>query len=639
MLLMTKQLYTILTILSLLEFLPLISNADHIVGGELLMRPQGNPGIFEVTLIQFWDKKNLQEPTPDGNGNRDEFAELFIYRKRDNQFKQQVRVRYLSSEIIPYQNKACANLRSLNTVIGTYKGNVTLSEQDYNDPDGYYIVWERCCRNSDINNIKLPGDMGMVFYIEFPPVTTKNDSPVFSSPNGQYICSNRSFSMNMSASDRDGDERRYSLATPYRGYTSPDLINGNSAPKSGYPLISWENGISLANAIPGPNPLAIDNTGKLTVTANKLGLYVFAIQVEEFRNGKKIGLIRRDFQLLVIDCNDDQPEQPVIMMNATPVEEVLFCPERPVTLETESSQDWAYQWQRNGLNIPGAVAATIAVNDTGVYSVVKSYTKKCSRDTSSLMVTVALAPPIEATITADKRVICEGEVATLVANGGTIPGDLVISWSRDNNLLTEKQATLEVKDHGSYLLKISNEETGCSGSDTLLVTKETISVSLPARKGVIEGSKVILAPVINPLEPTYKYSWSPPDGLVSANDVRDAVVGPLTDTHYTITVESVNGCQAQASTDVFVIDKMHIPTSFTPNNDGHNDSFEIYNAKDQILEMRIYNRWGELIYASKGYSVPWDGTYKNNTPVPAGSYPYVIKTAEQSLNGTIMLLK
>ncbi|MCF2505922.1 gliding motility-associated C-terminal domain-containing protein [Dyadobacter sp. CY107] len=636
---MTRYLYTILTILSMVAFLPLIGIADHIVGGELLMRPQGNPGIFEVTLIQFWDKNNLQEPTPDGNGNRDEFAELFIYRKRDNQFKQQVRVRYISTEIIPYQNKACANLRSLNTVIGTYKGNVTLSEQDYNDPDGYYIVWERCCRNSDINNIKLPGDMGMVFYLEFPPVTTKNDSPVFSSPNGQYICSNRSFSMNMSASDRDGDQLRYSLATPFRGYTSPNLINGNSAPKSGYPLVSWENGISLANAIPGPNPLAIDNTGKLTVTANKLGLYVFAIQVEEFRNGKKIGLVRRDFQLLVIDCNDDQPEQPVIMMNATPVKEVLFCPERPVTLETESSQDWAYQWQRNGLNIPGAVAATIAVNDTGVYSVVKSYTKKCSRDTSSLMVTVALAPPIEATITADKRVICEGDVATLVANGGTVPADLVISWNRDNNLLKEKQATLEVKDQGSYLLKISNEETGCSGSDTLLVTKETISVSLPARKGVIEGSKVTLSPVVSPLEPTYKYSWSPPDGLVPANDVRDAIVGPLADTRYTITVESVNGCQAQASTDVFVIDKMHIPTSFTPNNDGHNDSFEIYNAKDQILEMRIYNRWGELIYASKGYSVPWNGTYKNKTPVPAGNYPYVIKTAEQSLNGTIMLLK
>ncbi|WP_082215031.1 gliding motility-associated C-terminal domain-containing protein [Dyadobacter psychrophilus] len=636
---MTRYLHCILALLSLLIIVPSYVKADHIVGGELFMRPQGNPGTFEITLIQFWDKNNLQEPTPDGNGNRDEYAELFIYQKRGNEFKQQVRVRYLSSEIIAYQNKACANLRSLNTVIGTYKGNVSLPEQDYNDPEGYYIVWERCCRNSDINNIKLPGEMGMVFYLEFPPLTTRNESPVFSSPNGQYICSNRSFSMNMSASDQDGDELRYSLVTPFKGYTSPNLINGNSAPKSGYPLVEWENGISLANAIPGPSPLAIDNNGKLTVTASRLGLYVFAVQVEEFRNGKKIGLIRRDFQLLVIDCNDDQPEQPVIMMNATPVREVSFCPERPVTLETESSQDWAYQWQRDGLNIPGAVAATLTVSDTGTYSVVKSYTKKCSRDTSSLMVNVVLAPPIEATITADKRIICDGEVAVLQANGGTVPSNLVISWNRDNNVLKENRPSLEVRDQGSYLLKISNEQTGCSGSDTILVTKESIALSLPARKGVIEGSKTTLAPVINPSEPSYQYSWSPPDGLVSPDDVRNVVVGPLVDTRYTLTVESVNGCQAQASTDVWVIDKMHIPTSFTPNNDGHNDSFEIFNAKDQILEMRIYNRWGELIYASKGYSVPWNGTYKDNTPVPSGSYPYIIKTEEQSLNGTIMLLK
>ncbi|MCF0050775.1 gliding motility-associated C-terminal domain-containing protein [Dyadobacter sp. LJ53] len=623
----------------MLVFFSTPAKSDHIVGGELVMRPQSKAGSYEVTLVQFWDKNNLQEPTANGQGNRDEFAELFIYRKRDNEFMQQVRVQYISSEPIPYQNKACANLRSLNTVIGTYNGNVTLSDQDYNDPDGYYIVWERCCRNSDINNIKFPGEMGMVFYLEFPPVSTRNASPQFSSPNGQYICSNRSFTMNMSASDPEGDELRYSLVTPYQGYTSPNVINGNNVPKAGYPLVSWENGISLANTIPGPKPLAIDNAGQLTVTANRLGLYVFTVQVEEYRNGRQIGLIRRDFQLLVIDCNDDQPEQPVIMLNATPVREVLFCPERPVTLETESSEDWAYQWQRNGLNIPGAVAATIAVSDTGVYSVVKSYTKKCSRDTSSLVVNVALAPPIEAVITADKQVICDGEVSGLLANGGTVPGGLAISWSRDTQVLEETRPMLQVKDQGSYMLKITSEATGCSGSDTLLVTKESLTVSLPEKKGVIEGSKTTLRPIISPLGATYTYMWSPSDGLVSANDARDAVVAPLVDTEYTLMVESMNGCQAQASTQVYVIDKMHIPTSFTPNNDGHNDRFEIFNAKDQILEIRIFNRWGEVIYASNGYSVPWDGKYKDNTPVPAGSYPYLIKTAEMNLNGTILLLK
>jgi hypothetical protein len=127
---------------------------------------------------------------------------------------------------------------------------------------GYFIVWERCCRNDDINNIVDPGDTGMVFYLEFPPLSVRNSSPEFVAPNGQYICSNRSFSMPMSATDADGDELRYSLVTPMRGTTSPDVTIGDSISKSSYPLVSWSGGVSLSNVIPGPQPLRIDAAGK-----------------------------------------------------------------------------------------------------------------------------------------------------------------------------------------------------------------------------------------------------------------------------------------------------------------------------------------------------------------------------------------
>jgi hypothetical protein len=157
----------------------------------------------------------------------------------------------------------------------------------------------------------------MVFYLEFPPLSVRNSSPEIVAPNGQYICINRPFSMPMSATDADGDELRYSLVTPMRGTTSPGVTIGDSLSKSSYPLVTWSNGIGLSNVIPGSKPLAIDATGKLTVTANALGLYVFTVQCEEFRNGNRIGLVRRDFQLLVIDCNDDQPEPPVIKMEGT----------------------------------------------------------------------------------------------------------------------------------------------------------------------------------------------------------------------------------------------------------------------------------------------------------------------------------
>jgi gliding motility-associated-like protein len=67
-----------------------------------------------------------------------------------------------------------------------------------------------------------------------------------------------------------------------------------------------------------------------------------------------------------------------------------------------------------------------------------------------------------------------------------------------------------------------------------------------------------------------------------------------------------------------------IPTVFTPNRDGKNDEWEIFNIDlYPKLEISVFNRWGELIFKSNGYDKPWDGTYQGQT-VANGVYPYNI---------------
>ena len=70
---------------------------------------------------------------------------------------------------------------------------------------------------------------------------------------------------------------------------------------------------------------------------------------------------------------------------------------------------------------------------------------------------------------------------------------------------------------------------------------------------------------------------------------------------------------------------LRIPTAFTPEGDGFNDVWEIELIElypEAIIE--IYNRWGTLLYVSdKGYTNPWDGTYKGRE-MPIDSYHYVI---------------
>jgi gliding motility-associated-like protein len=631
-------LFKIQLYLTLLCGFTLFAKADHIMGGELQMRPGATTGSYEITLIQYWDGNELILPSPGVNGNRDVTVELFIYRKHDDLFMDRVQLTYLSSMAIQYQNKACASSRSLNTLAGTYKGGIVLSTAKYDDPGGYYIAWERCCRNNDIDNIADPGRTGMVFYLEFPPLAVKNSSPEFSAPNGQYICSNRPFSMNMAATDSDGDELRYSLVTPLSGTTTVNQPLGTSHSKDEYPLIRWERGISASNAIPGSSPLQISNTGLLTVNANTIGLYVFTVQCEEYRNGKQIGLIRRDFQLLVIDCNNGTPDRPIIKLGQAPVSNVQLCPERPVVLQTDESPDWSYQWQLNGQNIPGEVNSTISVSDTGQYSVVKSYTKKCSGDTSSLAVDVGYADPVQAVISFDKDVICEGEQISLFANNGVVDDNLLINWSKDGIVLSEQKTELQIAEPGTYILQVTHAALGCGGEDTTVITKEVFKVSLPEKKGVLKGTKATLSPVVTPLGNSYKYTWSPLTDLETDVNSSVVIVSPSQDTDYAVRVVSENGCFAEAKTLVYVIDRIHIPGSFTPNHDGHNDTFEIFNAHDNIRGIRIYNRWGEIIFHSAGYEKPWDGTYKNEA-LPAGNYPYFIETELASYRGTVMLLK
>lgn len=84
-----------------------------------------------------------------------------------------------------------------------------------------------------------------------------------------------------------------------------------------------------------------------------------------------------------------------------------------------------------------------------------------------------------------------------------------------------------------------------------------------------------------------------------------------------------------------------IPNTFTPNGDGCND---VWNIKSLIdfpdCIVRIYTKYGNLIYQSRGYSRPWDGTV-NGSAVPVGTYYYIINLQNSSnrLAGLVTIVR
>lgn len=282
--------------------------ASHIVGGEFeLIHISGS--AYRVNLILYFDKINGSP------GARDNNIVAAIYRKRDNQLMQHVSFGSPSETNVSYTQPECSS-GQIRTSKLVYTSHISLPDTRYDDPQGYYIVWERCCRNYTITNIysenpEVSGRAaGQTFYLEFPPVV-KNGQPFLnSSPRlfpalNDYACPRKPYYVDFAGVDDDGDSLVYSLVTPLSTHSVVALPPLQPEP---YPQITWRAPFSLQNILNGSPDMKITREGFLTATPTQQGLYVFAVKCEEFRDGTKIGEVRRDFQMLVVDvCPQAEP--------------------------------------------------------------------------------------------------------------------------------------------------------------------------------------------------------------------------------------------------------------------------------------------------------------------------------------------
>jgi gliding motility-associated-like protein len=117
---------------------------------------------------------------------------------------------------------------------------------------------------------------------------------------------------------------------------------------------------------------------------------------------------------------------------------------------------------------------------------------------------------------------------------------------------------------------------------------------------------------------------------------------------YPVTLQTVNNCDSTIITKLKIFTGsfagVEIASAFTPNNDGINDVFKVsIGSASQFEYLKIYNRWGQLIFFSKDYLKNWDGTY-NNKMQQAGSYVYVLRAKDcegkwQIYKGTVTMLQ
>ncbi|HKK89350.1 MAG TPA: gliding motility-associated C-terminal domain-containing protein, partial [Saprospiraceae bacterium] len=124
--------------------------------------------------------------------------------------------------------------------------------------------------------------------------------------------------------------------------------------------------------------------------------------------------------------------------------------------------------------------------------------------------------------------------------------------------------------------------------------------------------------------------WTP-EKLMSCPDCVETEVSPIDGQEIGLELTHSSGCTYSRSFQINVKEEdrpdIFIPNAFSPNDDGNNDSWQIYlpDGIDQIDRAMLFDRWGNKIAEWKNTpDVIWDGTYRDK-PMNPGVFVYVVE--------------
>ena len=171
-------------------------------------------------------------------------------------------------------------------------------------------------------------------------------------------------------------------------------------------------------------------------------------------------------------------------------------------------------------------------------------------------------------------------------------------------------------------------DNGCASPDqtvTVNVEEGVEIISLTADpSGIIpQGNSVTLTVETN-FTDNLIYDWSTGASTTTNSVSVETTEIPLE--IYSVVVTDTYGCTDEASIEIEVTGpEYEIPNIFTPNGDGVNDSFGpvINGTNVQVIDFRIYNRWGEKVFENDGATITWDGNFKNE-PAVSDVYAFIM---------------
>jgi gliding motility-associated-like protein len=243
----------------------------------------------------------------------------------------------------------------------------------------------------------------------------------------------------------------------------------------------------------------------------------------------------------------------------------------------------SYQWST------GSTSSSITVSEKGSYWINAYLPNGCfSSDTIELVEVYELPVPY----LGPDRVICEGQPELLQ------PAGIYANYLWQDASIAP---ALQVNQPGRYWVRASNS-FGCIGTDTLIITERKLPPSdfLDADTLICSYSTIDLVPGRD----FSNYKWN--------TGASSRVIQAKTQGLYWLTVTDEFNCRGTDSILVTTKDCLKgvfLPNAFSPNGDQKNDLFraQVF-GQLQKFELRIFNRFGQLIFETKNPESGWNGT-------------------------------
>ncbi|MBC7887099.1 MAG: PKD domain-containing protein [Ferruginibacter sp.] len=304
-----------------------------------------------------------------------------------------------------------------------------------------------------------------------------------------------------------------------------------------------------------------------------------------------------------------------------------------------------YRW-----DFGDAGAPSFAVNPSHTYAIAQSYpitlratsSFGCFKDTVKSFSAFFDKPVADFSVTPDT--VCQG-TAHVFTDRSTAPNSTIQSRNWDfgdgtNSSGTNPSKTYTIPGNYGVQLTVINA-VGCRSdafTDTVVVNLQPKVDAGPSF--IVPFNTVIMFnPAVNDSS-VVQYLWTRASDFADPTILRPVITALYNQT-YTLTATGPGNCTASDILEVKILKPIIVPNAFSPNGDGTNDTWIINDLADYPgATVDVYNRYGQVVYSSSGYPVPWNGT-TNGKPLPFATYYYIInlKNGFQALSGSITIVK